>query len=62
MSKIFITIFLILIVIIALFTYLIILGASKCKSIEEQNTEEQNTEDEEQMEYLRNYKKKGDNK
>ena len=44
MSKIFITIFL-------------ILGASKCKSIEEQNTE-----DEEQMEYLRNYKKKGDNK
>lgn len=57
MSKIFIAIFLILIVIIALFTYLIILGASKCKSIEEQNTE-----DEEQMEYLRNYKKKGDNK
>ena len=57
MSKIFITIFLILIVIIALFTYLIILGASKCKSIEEQNTK-----DEEQMEYLRNYKKKGDNK
>lgn len=57
MSKIFITIFLILIVIIALFTYLIILGASKYKSIEEQNTE-----DEEQMEYLRNYKKKGDNK
>lgn len=57
MSKIFITILLILIVIIALFTYLIILGASKCKSIEEQNTE-----DEKQMEYLRNYKKKGDNK
>ena len=57
MSKIFITILLILIVIIALLTYLIILGASKCKSIEEQNTE-----DEEQMEYLRNYKKKGDNK
>lgn len=57
MSKIFITILLILIVIIALFTYLIILGVSKCKSIEEQNTE-----DEEQMEYLRNYKKKGDNK
>lgn len=57
MSKIFITILLILIVIIALFTYLIISGASKCKSIEEQNTE-----DEEQMEYLRNYKKKGDNK
>lgn len=57
MSKIFITILLILIVIIALFTYLIILEASKCKSIEEQNTE-----DEEQMEYLRNYKKKGDNK
>ena len=57
MSKIFITILLILIVIIALFTYLIILGASKCKSIEEQNTE-----DEEQMEYLRIYKKKGDNK
>lgn len=57
MSKIFITILLILIVIIALFTYLIILGTSKCKSIEEQNTE-----DEEQMEYLRNYKKKGDNK
>ena len=57
MSKIFITILLILIVIIALFTYLIILGASKCKSIEEQNTE-----DEEQMEYLRKYKKKGDNK
>lgn len=57
MSKIFITILLILIVIIALFTYLIILGASKCKSIEEQNTE-----DEEQMEYLRNHKKKGDNK
>lgn len=57
MSKIFITILLILIVIIALFTYLIILGASKCESIEEQNTE-----DEEQMEYLRNYKKKGDNK
>lgn len=57
MSKIFITILLILIVIIALFTYLIILGANKCKSIEEQNTE-----DEEQMEYLRNYKKKGDNK
>ena len=51
MSKIFITILLILIVIIALFTYLIILGASKCKSIEEQNTE-----DEEQMEYLRNVK------
>ena len=57
MSKIFITILMILIVIIALFTYLIILGASKCKSIEEQNPE-----DEEQMEYLRNYKKKGDNK
>lgn len=57
MSKIFITILLILIVIIALFTYLIILGASKCKSIEEQNIE-----DDEQMEYLRNYKKKGDNK
>lgn len=57
MSKIFITILLILIVIIALFTYLIILGASKCKSIEEQNAE-----DKEQMEYLKNYKKKGDNK
>ena len=56
MSKIFITILLILIVIIALFTYLIILGASKCKSIEEQNTEDQ-----EQMEYLRNYREMREN-
>ena len=50
-------IFFIILVLIAIFTYLVILGASMSKT-----NEERMIEDQEQMEYLRNYKKKGDNK
>ena len=50
-------IFFIILVLIAIFTYLVILGASMSKT-----DEERMIEDQEQMEYLRNYKKKGDNK
>lgn len=49
--NIFIIIFLVISVLIALFAYLVILGASMCKT-----DEERILEDQEQMEYLRNYR------
>ena len=44
-------------ILIALFTYLVILGANMCKT-----DEEKKLEDEEQMNYLRNYKKMEENR
>lgn len=44
-------------ILIALFTYLVILGANMCKT-----DEEKKLEDEEQMNYLRNYRKMEENK
>lgn len=50
--NIFIIVFLLIIILIALFTYLIILGVNLCKT-----DEEKAFEDQEQMEYLSNYEK-----
>ena len=47
----------IIFLIIAIFMYLVIVGASNCKS-----EEERRFEDEEQMNYLRNYKNGGKTK
>ncbi len=47
----------IILLIIAIFMYLVIVGADKCKT-----EEERRLEDEEQMNYLRNYKNGGKTK
>ena len=56
--NIFLIIIFIILALVAIFTYLIILGASMNKS-----DEERELEDQEQIEYLKNYKKmEGNNK